>query len=86
MYEGCGGLQGDTEGTPRALLLVLARRRRRAALDGRNTPRGPKNIQKGLTQQSTGGRGRVGAAGGHPGVYKYKSYKIKYKYLNFNEL
>ena len=49
-------------------------------------PRGPKNIQKGLTQQSTGGRGRVGAAGGRPGVYKYKSYKIKYKYLNFNEL
>ena len=86
MYEGCGGLQGDTEVTPRALFLMLARRRRRAALESRNIPRGPKNIQKGLTQQSTGGRGHVGAAGGRPGVYKYKSYKIKYKYLDFNEL
>ena len=80
MCEGCRGLQGDTEVTPRALLLMLTSGRHRAALDGRNTPRGPKNIQKGLTQQSTGNRGRVGAAGGRPGVYKYKSYKIKYKF------
>ena len=72
MYEGCGGLQGDKKGTPRALLLVLARRQRRAALDGRNTPRGPKNIQKGLIQQSRDGRGHVGAARGRPGVYKHK--------------
>ena len=72
MYEGCGGLQGDTEVTPRALLLMLARRRRQVALDGRNTPRGPKNNKQGLTQQSTGGVERVGAAGGRSEVYEYK--------------
>ena len=65
-----GTVQGVTEVTPYALLLMLARRRRRAALDGQNTPWGPKTNRKGLTQQSTGGIGRVGAAGGRPGVYK----------------
>ena len=72
MCEGCGGLQWDTEVTPRALLLILASRRRRAALDGRNNTRCPKNNKKGLTQQPTGGRGRMGAAGGRSGLYKYK--------------
>ena len=70
--RGVGALQGDTEVPPRVLLLMFARRRRRAALDGRNTPRSPKINGKALTQQSTGGIGRVGAAGGRSGVYKYK--------------
>ena len=72
MCGGYRGLQGGTEVTPGALLLMLARRRRRAALDGRNTPRDQKNNQKGLSQQSTGGRGRAGAAGGRAGMYKYR--------------
>ena len=72
MCEGYEGLQGDTEVTPRALLLMLARRRRQVALDGRNTPRGPKTNKKGLSQQSAGGRERVGAAEGRSEVYKYK--------------
>ena len=48
MCEGCRGLQGDTEVTPRALLLMLTSGQHRAALDGQNTPRGPKNNKKGL--------------------------------------
>ena len=43
---GAEGLQGATEVTPCALLLMLARRWRRAALDGRNTPPGTKKHQK----------------------------------------
>jgi len=69
--EGCGGLQGGTEVTPGALLLMFPRRRRRAALDSRNTPRGQKNHKHGVSQQSASGRGRVGAAGGRAGMYKY---------------
>ena len=42
-----------------------------ATLDSRNTPRGQKTNKQGLSQQSTGGRGRVGAAGGRAGMYKY---------------
>ena len=72
MCEGYVGLQGDKGVTPHALLLVLARRRRWAALDGRNNPRSPKINRKALTQQSTGGIGCVGSAGGRSGLYKYK--------------
>ena len=45
--EGCGGLQGGTEVTPGALLLMFPRRRRRAALDSGNTPRGQKTTNTG---------------------------------------
>ena len=51
MCEGRGGLQGDTEVTPRALLLMLTSGRHRGAFDGRHTPRGPKNNKKGLAYQ-----------------------------------
>ena len=47
MCEECRGLQGDTELTPRALLLVLATGQRREALDGRNNPRVQKTTKKG---------------------------------------
>ena len=63
--------QGGTQVTPGVLLLMLARRRRRVALDGRNTTRGQKTNKQGLSQKSPGGRGRVGAAGGRAGMYKY---------------
>ena len=71
MCGGCGVLQGGTKVIPRALLLLLARRRRRAALDGLNTPWSPNFNKKGLKQQSTSRKGRVGAAGGRSGVYEY---------------
>ena len=85
MCEGCGGLQGDTEVTPRALLLMLARRRRRAALDGRNTPRGPKNKKKGSHNNQQVGEDAWEQQEDDPGCINTKSYKIKYKYLNYNE-
>ena len=69
MCEGYGELKGDTEVTPGALLLMLARRRRQSALDDQNTPRGPKTIKGGSHNnqqveedawvQNEDGRGRV---------------------------
>ena len=37
----------------------------------RKHPPGSKNNKHGVSQQSTSGRGRVGAAGGRAGMYKY---------------
>ena len=64
---GAEGLQVVTEVTPYALLLGLAGRRRRAALDCCTAPPGQKNNKKLQKHQSTNERGRVGATIGREG-------------------
>ena len=65
-----GGLQGGTESDPWRPPSDVGQA---AAPGGLRRPKHPLGSKKkqGLSQQSTGGRGRVGAAGGRTGMSKY---------------